>query len=345
MLSSVLLTVLFTAIVVQYEVSAFMGAPLIPSSSAPLSRIIATELLLPAKSLKQHARRNISCLNLSGENSEADLSKKIEGRKKRVIAGYRAIIATYFAAGILTAKASGLSISLLRVLGGYLVLPTGLSYILISAAENNRLGSDTYKRMNLALFQYGVLGSLIVGLGKGRNKILALALLLSIINSVKGYTYGVLGWDKMKDASLVDDIFKGTIDTMKGFLSLPKYINSFGYLAVTTMMAALKLQKLVEVVKFFNTSGLVEGLAMPLAQFNRLALVTLSLYTLKDAADRKRLGGTTFIELNLLCALSLGVHAAFFMGEATFPLGLVSTYTFFSLFCAFNGIREYIKKN
>jgi hypothetical protein len=282
-------------------------------------------------------------LNLSSDSPDAALGNKIEGRKNRVVLGYKLMTAAYLAAGLLAAKASGATTSLLRVLGGYIALPAGLSYILISAAANDRLGSDTYKRLNLAMLEYSALGSLVVLLGKGRNKILALAFVLSLINCVKGYTYGVLGWNKQNDASLIKDVVQGTKDTINGFFTAPKSITSLGYLIATTMVASFKVEKLTEVVKFISMNSIfAEGLAMPLAQFNRLALITLSLYTLKDAADRNRLGGTTFIELNYLCSLSLGIHGAFYTGGIRTPFGALSAL--FAVFCGFVGLKEFTKK-
>lgn len=286
---------------------------------------------------------NIHRLHMSSDDTDAVSNDKINGRKNRVVIGYKAMTATYLTAGLLAAKASGLSINLARTLGGYIALPAGLSYILISAAANDRLGSDTYKRLNLAMLEYGVLGAAVVVLAKGRNKVLALAFLLSIINCVKGYAYGVLGLDKKKEgASLFGDLVQGTKETIKGFLTMPSNAIAVGYFTVTSMIASLKIQKLIEVVKYIKASGLVEGLAIPLARFNRLALITLCLYTLKDAADRNRLGGTTFIELNYLCALSLVVQTAFHTDGLSTAIGAASAG--FALFCGFNGINEYMKK-
>lgn len=286
-------------------------------------------------------RVKLTPLKLSSHNSEATPKSKAEGRKNRVVMGYKAMMTAYLTAGLLAAKASGLSTNLARTLGGYIALPAGLGYILISAAANNRLGSDTYKRLNLAMLEYSALGSAVVILGRGRNKILAFAFVLSIINCIKGYSYGVLGLDKKKNVSLLSDIVQGTKETIKGLLTMPNNNKAIGYFVATAMIASLKIRKLIEVVSFIKESGFVKELAMPLANFNRLALLTLCLYTLKDAADRDRLGGTTFIQLNCLCAVSLGVHAAFYTGGLT-ALGAASI--FFALFCGFNGLNEYMKK-
>ncbi|KAL3779760.1 hypothetical protein ACHAWO_003470 [Cyclotella atomus] len=288
-------------------------------------------------------RVKLTSLNLSSDTSEATPQSKIEGRKNRVVSGYKAMTTAYLTAGLVSAKSSGLSTNLARTLGGYIALPAGLSYILISAAANNRLGSETYKRLNLAMLEYSALGSAVVLLSGGRNKILALAFALSIINCIKGYSYGVLGWDKKKNVSLVGDIVQGTRETIKGFLTMPNNSKAIGYFVATAMIASLKIQKMIEVVSFIQASGFVKELAMPLARFNRLALLTLCLYTLKDAADRDRLGGTTFIELNGLCAISLGIHAAFFTnGGLMTPLGAAGV--FFAMFCGYNGMNEKIKR-
>lgn len=344
-----IIAIVSAVVSVQQEVSAFSGTSRTPwRVISPCHNIQTPKLQNPLVLMSHQVRPSgvRSSMLSATENVEAvpnDDKKKIEGRKNRVVLGYKAIMAAYLSAGIISAARSGVSSSLLRVIAGYIVMPTGLSYILISAAANNRLGSDTYKRLNLAMLEYSAIGLSVVALGKGRNKDLALAFILSIINCIKGYAYGVLGWEKGSGATLVKDIAKGTKETIKGFFSVPKNITAFGYFVVTTVVAALKLEKLIEVIKFIQANSFFsEGLAMPLARFNRLALLTLCLYTLKDAADRDRLDGTTFIELNCLCALSLGVHYAFNTNGLATPVG--SMTAFFAAFCAFNGLKSYVLK-
>jgi hypothetical protein len=277
----------------------------------------------------------------SGESSD---EKNTEGRKNRVVLGYKAMLTSYLAAGTMSVtRSSGFSSSLLRVIAGYIVMPAGLSYILISAAANNRLGSDTYKRLNLSMLGYSGIGLAVVKLSKGRNQLLALALILSLINCTKGYVYGVLGWDKKNDTSVFNDITKGSVDSVKGFFSIPKNFASFGYQVALIMVAYLKIERLLEVLRFIKASSIdAQGLAMPLARLNRLVLMSLCLYTLKDAAERDRLGGTTFIELNLICSLSLAAQFLFDTGGVTTPVGVLSG--FFAVFCALNGIGLYLKK-
>eukprot|EP00804_Cyclotella_cryptica_P026530 CCRYP_015375-RA/>CCRYP_015375-RA protein AED:0.43 eAED:0.43 QI:0/-1/0/1/-1/1/1/0/350 len=331
------------------QASAFLGTSrtslrvLLPCHNGQSPPLQAPLISKPRQVLPGGLRSLMLSATENEQSIRIDDKKKIEGRKNRVLLGYRAMVTAYLSAGIVSASRSGISSSLLRVIAGYIAMPTGISYILISAAANNRLGSDTYKRLNLALLEYSVVGLSAVTLGRGRNKVLALAFILSIINCIKGYAYGVLGWEKGNDTTLLKDIATGARETLKGFFSVPKNITAFGYLLVTTMVAALKFEKLIEVFKFIQANSIyAEGLAMPLARFNRLALLTLCLYTLKDAADRDRLGGTTFIELNCLCSLSLGVHFAFSSGGLVTPVGAISA--FFSVFCAFNALKSHVMK-
>ena len=132
---------------------------------------------------------------LSAAQEGGDMDTKIEGRKKRVIMGYKATMLAYLAVGLSSAIRGGITKNFLHMIAGYIVMPAGISYILISAASNNRLNSDTYKRLNLSLIEYGLVGLVIVSLGglKRRNAVMALAFALSVINSIKGFAYGVLG--------------------------------------------------------------------------------------------------------------------------------------------------------
>ena len=277
------------------------------------------------------------------EETPSDGDKKIEGRKNRVIIGYKAMMISYIAVGIAPVATAGLSFPVFLVLAGFVTMPAGVSYIMISAAKNDRLSSDTYKRLNLALFQIGAVGLGVVALGwnKRRNAMLALTFVLSVINSTKGYAYGVLGWDKQSsETTLLRDLTRVIKDTARGFFSMPKTINSCVYQVATALVASLKLLKLFEIVKYIQANSVTAGLSPLLNRFNRLAFFTLVLYTLKDAADRDRLGGTTFILLNYLCALSMGVNYAFYSGMPKI-MGALSAG--FAAFFAFNGISSYMK--
>ena len=74
---------------------------------------------------------------------------------------------------------------------------------------------------------------------------LSVAYILSVINSLKGYAYGVLGWDKQStETTLLKDLMNGTTDTVKGFLSVPKNVKAAGYVVATLFVVFLKLEKL-----------------------------------------------------------------------------------------------------
>lgn len=274
-------------------------------------------------------------------DDDISMDKKIQGRKKRVILGYKAMTMLYIAVEVFSAS-KRVPVNTLLGITSYIAMPAGLSYILISATKHDRLGSDTYKRLNLSLLEYAVIGLFVIALSGGGNPILKVAYIMTLINTIKGYTYGVVGWDKKSGTdTLLQDFTRGTVSTIKGICSVPKNTTSFGYLAATLMVISMKILKLKDVIVAFLSSIAANDIAMLLARFNRLSLLALMIYTLKDAADRERLGGTTFIQLNYLCALVLGIIGT--IGDETMTLlggANIATAAFFAL----NGISSYMKK-
>ena len=265
----------------------------------------------------------------------------LQGRKKRVTMGYKAMTALYIAVFLYSISKS-IALKTLLTISSYLVMPAGLSYIMVSAAKHDRLGSDTYKRINLSLLKYSILGISVIKLSGGGNPILKVAYLITLINTIKGYAYGVLGLDKKSGSdTLLQDFLKGIQSTFKGICSVPKNLKSVGYLAATLFVMAMKLLKLKEIIFAVQSSVASKEIAMSLARFNRLSLLALMIYTLKDAADRDRLSGTTFIQLNYLCAFVLAIVGGVGGGTMT-SLGGVSAAM--AAFLALNGLSSYLGK-
>eukprot|EP00980_Cylindrotheca_fusiformis_P030943 scaffold25665_cov113-Cylindrotheca_fusiformis.AAC.3 len=284
---------------------------------------------------------NVGPLIVSGPKSgkkEDRTAKKLARRKKRVVLGYKAVASSYAFLAAFVFSRGGFSKFPLLFAAGNVSMPAVVAYLLVDAAKNDRLQSDTYKRLNLALLEYGVLGLATVAMAaEKQGKPLAyLPFVLTMTNSIKGYAYGVLGWDKKNaETSLVQDFRQGIASTLKGLIKIPKSLNSLGYLSATLLVGGLTLSNLLEMFKLFPSSSGLPGIAPILSRFNRLLFLTTILYTLKDAADRERLTGTTFIRLNYLAAVAVAANSVF-LGGLTTKVGIAATA--FAATFAFNGI-------
>ena len=266
---------------------------------------------------------------------------KLAGRKKRLIIGYKAISVSYLALVVMKATMlakNGLSPALIPSLVSGHALVAGVSTIMASAAENDRLKSDTYKRLNLAMLGYALLSLKVLSLTDA-PKYVILPFAISIVNTIKGYTYGVLGWDKKNmDTSLGKDFLSGFVSTPKGLFSIPTNLKSLGYLSAFSLFAR---QAVVKLLSLKATDG---GAAMikPLTQFGRMVFFLSILYTLKDAADRDRLKGTTFVQLNYMSALFMATNTIMVAATVgSIPSLIPAAYT---VFFALNGVSSFFER-
>lgn len=246
---------------------------------------------------------NLMATKEDGEGTDEEaVDNKIAGRKKRLKIGYQVASMSYVATCLLCLLWWGsLSASAFYyAVGGGPLNMAVILYILKGAAVHDRLGSDTYKRLNITVMAYALIQLLIPtkALGWPASASLKIPGFLALVNGLKGYGYGCLGWDKSKDSSVVlTDIKGGVQSTLKGLVTVKA--KSLGYMLATLMFGSMSCLKLKELCTMsFSTADTVLRLSK-LARFGMMATI---MYTLKDACDRGRLSGTTFVQLNLMAA-------------------------------------------
>ena len=133
----------------------------------------------------------------------------------------------------------------------------------------------------------------------------------------------------------------------------PHNLDSSGYVLGTVVACILKFFKSVEIWKLLIESGGIISFTVGTRLFrcSKLGLLSVCMYSLKDAADRGRLSGTTFIQLNFLTSL---VWAA--MGIYTYQNYILDTNAvlkscitatlagIIALFTAGNGVLSIVNK-
>ena len=245
------------------------------------------------------------------DGTEDMMKRKVDGRKRRVTIGYQAAGFAF----ILASLASSVPI-LRKAPAGALhatsasMASAGIALILSDAALNDRLRSDTYKRLNLLLCAYGMLVAwsiAIVGKLTPPYGYFILPSALSIINSVKGYGYGLKGWRLDDRASPFQDIWKGAKSTVRSLFSVPTNASSVGYILSLLFSVFLGYR---EISLILEGGGIGQISGGRIIEFARVLLLWTLSFTLKDAADRNRLKGSTFIELNWIQAYVFGCLGA-----------------------------------
>jgi hypothetical protein len=185
-----------------------------------------------------------------------------------------------------------------------LLTAAGISNILSDAAKHDRLGSDTYKRLNLGLVAFNVINMMslldptlrlsIPPLSRGFRTI--------AFSQVLGALIAALGWKRgLRDGAnpsieLLEGI-KATIPSIwrtKGRGALYRNI-------LLPICAAIAVVFWKLVIVLYLTPG--TSTTSTLGILARLTLVTTMLFSLKDAGERNRLKGTTFIQMNALIGI------------------------------------------
>jgi hypothetical protein len=292
-------------------IQAVNGFHLIPTSpsfrATNLQTSVKRDIFSPfTTNASSRSNKNLILTNhlssVSDDEGEKDkMAKKVKGRKKRVIGGYKIITFSYFLTGCVVAATSRVP-----YFGTGAILTAGLAYVLRDAAVNDRLTSDTYKRLNLALGTSALLSTVGTVLMQGATIQLLLGF-IAVVNSIKGYGYGLKGWE-LKSACAKEDFANGFKTSLATMAKVPN-LNSLAYLAATLTTTSLTAIKISEVIELILGNSKKFLIGSRVYRVSKLLLMSTICFTLKDAADRDRLKGTTFIELNYMISFTFATMA------------------------------------
>lgn len=162
---------------------------------------------------------------------------------------------------------------------------------------------------------------------------------VGLVNAIKGYGYGVKGWELRGGMSAIkDDLVNHQLkSTATSLLSLPSNLQATIYLAATITTVRMQVMALVDIVKHVRSGAQVTTLAPHLMRYTTFAILAGVSFVLKDAADRGRLEGSTFVQLNFLEAIVFGTLAAHLNGLAGSFSALAKAMAAFSFMTVLNG--------
>lgn len=306
----------------------------------------------PSFPLTQLTRRTDARCDVRQWAASTDMEAKISGRKKRVSLGYRITTLGYFVAATVALKKYGVTPFSSYTVAGPL-MAAAISHVQISAVKNDRLDSPTYKRLNLLGAKYGGLGLVIAALApQTANPFWWAFTMLSVItaiNSTKGFAYGVKGWDLPggKLEGLFREIKKQPISLLlimdpEVSLLRPR-LTTLSYYLATVFSGCLKIAKLWEIFSLVVAGAPTTHIASRISRYGKLTLMTIISLTLKDAADRRRFDGSTFVELNLAMSLAYG-SLSWYLQSVEAPKYMVGATAFFGATCIYHGLAGALGK-
>ena len=231
-------------------------------------------------------------------------------------------------------------------------LAAGASHILAGAAEHGRLGSDTYKRLNVGLLVFSLLGIAAIPGEAGFLPSFNVALPISIamsgvrcfssIVSYQGWKRGISSEnaDELTVTDLWKEIVSGMKTTIRG-LRVQEKTKAMTYRNILLLVILGIFSSLMEGVysmrlqRDFAVSAAVAvharyqalltrtwfDISLQWSAMSRLFLVSTMIYSLKDAAERDRLTGTTFVQMNFMIGTWATLVA---LGQAVYPLGFAA---------------------
>lgn len=264
--------------------------------------VIASKPSLPPGTsfeINRRIPRTTTLHALTGSVTEAELTdngNNLGGRQIFSMVGYRVLSLIYLFLSLFLTSWQGskslASLPLTCYVTAGPMLAAGVSYVLEGGAVNNRLNSDTYKRLNLFLAQYGLLwlvGAYLVRKTPSKivtNQIMLVASGIAVINGLQSWIYGVTGRHGLSGAgnSLARELVTGIKKTTEIIFSR-KTLSGLVYFWACTMTLGLKVSKILDIcmlVKGGTATGAM--LCKDVLQFSMYALLNGALFTLKDGA-------------------------------------------------------------
>lgn len=193
-------------------------------------------------------------------------------------------------------------------------LAAGTCHILADATRNGRLASDTYKRLNIGLFLFCFISLFsIPGEAAFHPQFGPAVLLMTAMTFIKGWgcTLAYKGWKRGVQESndnessspkqLLGAFGKGIQSTMSGIFHTPR--KGFVYLIYLLLVLMAGFSAVMEAQFYIKYNAPLFDISLQWSALARLSLVASMVYSLKDASERNRLTGTTFITLNFMVAL------------------------------------------
>ena len=229
-------------------------------------------------------------------------------------------------------------------------LASAVSSILAGANDHDRLGSDTYKRLNIGLLGFATFGLFALpGEAAFLPNVGSFTVLVTAIMVVKGLvgTVAFVGWKRgvSIETSLIKEILDGTKSTLAGLWFTKK--RGAAYRNPLVLVIAGLLSSFLEGCHFLTNNMPKLETSLWWSAVSRLFLITTMMYSLKDAAERDRLAGTTFIQMNFMIFVwlfTVGIAQGLSVGEP-FMLNKASLLPFSVPFLIETGRYTNEKKN
>mmetsp|Transcript_21543 Transcript_21543/g.59881 ORF Transcript_21543/g.59881 Transcript_21543/m.59881 type:complete len:415 (-) Transcript_21543:333-1577(-) len=212
--------------------------------------------------------------------------------------------------GIFSACGGGTTEAFMRLMGVFTVLPAAALWCLKGAAEHGRLGSETYQRLNASLMVYGIGYAVVAATAALQNSIATTTLIWAPV-AIGAVTAMASAHVLAKQTGGLSAPLKEIPQAITQLFNPPSLLSlCYGLLAVACFgmgAALLAVPSSIHGFLFNETLGLGLGLGLgvvPVVQkrligVGLLAMGSSTALILKDAAERSRLGASTFKILNL----------------------------------------------
>lgn len=193
-------------------------------------------------------------------------------------------------------------------------LAAGTCRLVADAARNNRLSSDTYKRLNIGLFGFCFISFFSIPGEAAFHPQFGPAILLMMVMTflkVWGCNLAFDGWKtgvhesndntSMTSKQLAKTFGKGVKSTVRSIFHTPR--KGFVYLLYLMVVLAGGFSAVQEAQFYMSYNAPLLNISLEWSALARLFLISTMVFSLKDASERGRLTGSTFIQLNFMVGL------------------------------------------